>query len=397
MSGSNMNDPSVHWSAGDVAIDPSVQIGLISADSHIIEPPNCYIDHIDPAYRDRAPHVETGPNGGAVVVCDGIGKPIPLGIIAAAGIDPKDIRVDEARFEDLHRGGWDPKARLADQDRDGVVAEVIYPSVGMVLCNHPDPGFKRACFTAYNRWLETFQSVAPDRLYGLGQSAATSVAETIADFEDIKRRGLAGVMLPCEPMTEYDYDDPRFDPVWQAAIDLKLPLSFHILTSSRNSKGIFGSVTRSDKMSSQCHTVIRANQDVIALLIWGQVFERFPGLKVVCAEADAGWAPHFMYRLDHFYKRHRYWAKIEPMAQMPSAYFRENIYLTFQDDWSAFDQVHNMNPNRLCWANDFPHSDSTWPISQAILTEHSAKLDPAIKRRILRDNTIELYGMTLAA
>ena len=31
----------------------------ISADSHITEPPNCYIDHIDPSYRDRAPYLTT--------------------------------------------------------------------------------------------------------------------------------------------------------------------------------------------------------------------------------------------------------------------------------------------------------------------------------------------------
>ena len=56
-------------------------------------------------------------------------------------------------FKDLHRGGWDPTARLADQDRDGVAAEVIYPTVGMMLCNHRDADYKHACFQAYNRWI----------------------------------------------------------------------------------------------------------------------------------------------------------------------------------------------------------------------------------------------------
>ena len=31
---------------------------IISADSHVTEPPNAYIDNIDPAYRDRAPHLQ---------------------------------------------------------------------------------------------------------------------------------------------------------------------------------------------------------------------------------------------------------------------------------------------------------------------------------------------------
>ena len=61
-----------------------------------------------------------------------------------------------ARFEDLHRGGWDPDARLADQDRDGVAAEVLYPTVGMMLCNHPDFDYKHACFDAYNLWIAEY-------------------------------------------------------------------------------------------------------------------------------------------------------------------------------------------------------------------------------------------------
>ena len=38
--------------------------------------------------------------------------------------------------------------RLADQDRDGVGAEIIYPTVGMVLCNHKDLDYKTVCFEA---------------------------------------------------------------------------------------------------------------------------------------------------------------------------------------------------------------------------------------------------------
>mgnify|MGYP000108625259 CR=1 FL=1 len=37
-----------------------------------------------------------------------------------------------------------------------------------------------------------------------------------------------------KPLLMIRIDDKRFDPVWQAAIDLKLPLSFHILTSGND-------------------------------------------------------------------------------------------------------------------------------------------------------------------
>ena len=56
--------------------------------------------------------------------------------------------------------------------------------------------------------------------------------------------------------------------------------------------------------------------------------------------------------------------------------------------------LDQLNPQRLLWANDFPHSDSTWPLSEALVAEHFAAVDPALARRILRDNATELFGIT---
>jgi len=98
---------------------------IISADSHITEPPGCYIDHIDPKYRGTAPKMVHDERKGDIFVIEGLNRPIPMGLVAAAGQDAKDLKMFGAKFEDLHRGGWDPEARLADQDRDGVAAEII--------------------------------------------------------------------------------------------------------------------------------------------------------------------------------------------------------------------------------------------------------------------------------
>jgi len=45
------------------------------------------------------------------------------------------------------------------------------------------------------------------------------------------------------------------------------------------------------------------------------------------------------------------------------------------------------------WANDFPHSDSTWPWSQEVLRAQTAHLSEAHRRMILHDNVAELYGL----
>jgi predicted TIM-barrel fold metal-dependent hydrolase len=47
------------------------------------------------------------------------------------------------------------------------------------------------------------------------------------------------------------------------------------------------------------------------------------------------------------------------------------------------------------WANDFPHSDSTWPNSQVLLQRHAQSLTEDEKNWILHDNVAELYGLSV--
>ncbi len=360
---------------------------VISADSHVTEHPGAYTDNIEIAYRDRAPHLVDDGNGGQGFLIPGLEYVLPMGLIAAAGSRPEDIGLSGS-FDDWHRSGWDPKARLADQDTDGIAAEVLYPTVGMMVCNMPDLDLKKACMDAYNRWIAAYVSECPERLLGIGQTALRTPEEGVDDLRAVKEAGLRGVMIPGHP-GQADYDDRRYDPFWEACVDLGMPVSFHVLTSkdefSRNRGPVLNFLI----------TIIRSNQDIISTLIFGGVFDRFPELKVICVEADAGWAPHYMYRMDHFYNRHRHALDALVLKKMPSDYFKENVYVTFQDDWVAFKMINLLDDRRVMWANDFPHSDSTWPNSQAILAEHTAGLTSVQKDRILHDNVAGLYGLSV--
>jgi len=51
------------------------------------------------------------------------------------------------------------------------------------------------------------------------------------------------------------------------------------------------------------------------------------------------------------------------------------------------------NIRRLMWANDFPHSDSTWPNSREILAKHAAHLTEDERNLVLHDNVAELYQL----
>jgi uncharacterized protein len=368
----------------------------LSADSHVLEPSKTYVDRIDHRFRDRAPHMQSDPRHGVVFVIPGIDFPLPMALVSGAGKSPTEME-GKVDVDGLQSGGWDPEKRMQDQDRDGVAAEVIYPSVGMILCKHPDYDYRKACLDAYNLWLAEFCAASPDRLLGVGQVSMRTPQDSVAEAQQIKNLGLRGAMLPGWPAQE-DYDSKIYDEFWSACIELKLPVTFHHLPGARNpnDKGdtLYGTANRgvNTKLNSWMN-LIRGNQDLLAMFVFGGVFERYPKLKLVCAEADAGWVPHFMYRMDYAYDHHRHHIKTEPLSQPPSEYFRRNVYLSFQDDQVAFQVRNLMNIRRLMWANDFPHFDSTWPHSQEVIARHTAGMSEQEKNWILHDNLAECYEL----
>ncbi|NKC14734.1 MAG: amidohydrolase family protein [Gammaproteobacteria bacterium] len=364
---------------------------IISADSHVTEPPDCYSARIDAKYKDRAPQLVHDEKRGDIFIIEGSKTRIPMSLVSAAGKKPEELSPVGAVFEKLHQGGWEPHARIKAQEEDNIAAEIIYPSVGMELCNIPDLGLKQACMDAYNLWLTEFCDPYPHRLIGAAQTAVATPDSGIADLRRIKELGFRAVMLPGMPGVE-DYFDPMYDEFFAALVDLDLIPSFHILTSGENLKQGFRGTRINSFMS-----IVRGNQDLMSMFVFDGIFMRHPQLKLVSVEADGGWIPHFAYRMDHTYKRHRHWLRGRELEKHPSEYVREHVYFTFQDDYTAFQFKDHMNIKRMMWANDYPHSDSTWPLSQDVLHEHTKGMTDDEINLVVHDNVAELYKLDTSA
>ena len=137
---------------------------LVSADSHVNEPPDLWQQRIDRAFRDRTPRVVDAPPGrppGSYLVLEGI-PPVHLSQGLGAGKKPEELATffQNSSYKDARRGGWDPAERLKDMEIDGVGAEVIYTTLGFRQFWLKDAVLQRACFRAYNDWLAEYCSPA---------------------------------------------------------------------------------------------------------------------------------------------------------------------------------------------------------------------------------------------
>jgi predicted TIM-barrel fold metal-dependent hydrolase len=305
-----------------------------------------------------------------------------LGLAGAAGADDADLQEVGTRFADIRPGAWLPDARLADQDVDGVAGEVLYPTIGLFLIDHPDRAFATACLTAYNRWLADFCSYAPSRLIGCGASAANSAEDLTDDVTGVRATGLRGVLLPLASPGE-PYSSPAFDRAWATAADLRIPVSFHALPPRRRLPAL-------GPASAVVQPVWEA-QELLTELIFGGVLHRSPGIRFVFAEFDAGWVPHFVQRLDHHFHRNYRWLRLDSaMDRPPSHYVRESVHFTFEDDEFALSVLPRDGMNVL-WGNDFPHAESTWPHSRRVAARAAASLPRDEYRAAFGDRLCNLY------
>ena len=364
---------------------------IVSADSHVLEPHDLWTTRLaGTEFADRAPHMVEDGKGGHFFAIDGL-NPFPIGLAGAAGKPADELKIFGNKAEELRPGGWDPVARLADMDTDGIAAEVLYPSVGMTLAQSKDLEYQLACIRAYNDWLVEYCSGGQGRLVGLAMIPTVDVDAAVAEIERTHDAGLRGAMVPGRP-PEGHYAEPRFDPMWAAFAERGMPVSFHILTGGMGGDPTLGSGILLMTMMSVVHQI----QQTLLLLIFGGAFDRHPALKVVSAEHDAGWVAHFAYRMDQMTERHHNWlGRGSSNARPPSEYLHENCWYTFQKDPVAVETRDRVGLSQLMWASDYPHSDSTWPHSRKVIERDFGGVPDADVTAIVHDNAAKLYGIKL--
>jgi predicted TIM-barrel fold metal-dependent hydrolase len=363
---------------------------LISADSHVVEPPDLFETRLPSGLRDRAPKLAEVDGGDAWIV-EGA-DPVPLPQQAATGSafrrPPRGDR--PITFAEVLPALHDPAERVKAQDADGVAAEVLYPSTGLwdALKSVDDPELQLACIRAYNDWIAEFCAHAPDRLFGVAKIPSTNGID--AAVEELQRGvdelGLRGVLLDAWPSGAEKAADPADDPFWAAAAAAGVPVSVHW--------GL-GRAVDTEAPTGIAPGVTPPMADVVLPLIVGRVFDRNPDLELVLAHGDAGWLLHWLEFRDITYVRHRHlneYALEDPDA-VPSDYFRRHCWFTFGHDRSSVKNRDRIGPVHLMWASHFPLDVADWPDDRQAAMRITEEVADDDRRALLAGNVGRLYRL----
>ena len=370
-----------------------------SCDSHVVEPPEVF-SGLEQRFGDRAPRIVDGHDGkpGEYVLLPG-SPPIPVGRLGIAGNRLDDPATQERigrGYAGLNPGVLDPHARLDEQLVDGIVGEVMYPSINLFTFAIPERDIAAAVFERHNDWVIDYCATAPERLVGIGCLGLPDVDVALAELERAANKGVRGFAIPAHLPPDRSYRHPDLDPFWAAAEDLGVPLTMHVFTGATWDGGLpahWGLPAWSIKGYTLLHT---AAANTAIDLICGGVVERFPGLRFVLSEFETGWVAHFLQRLDHATYRTPSEA-VDYLTMKPSEYFRRNFSVTFEDDEAGIRTRDLIGIDCMLWGNDYPHHDSIWPNSQRILADLFADVPDDEVEKMVWSNTLDLYNIDEAS
>jgi predicted TIM-barrel fold metal-dependent hydrolase len=359
---------------------------MVSADCHVNEPPNLWVERIEAEYRHRLPRIEVDGNGVKWSVVDGY-----------APVKIRDLKLEGEDLERSKSGSRDPEERLRDHARDGIDAEVIFPNRGLTMWATPDPLFSQAMCRVFNTWAWEVFGPYYDRLSPLACIATGDIESAIAEIGRVANLGFRGLSLPSKPTwgpgrsDEPNYNLPGFDPLWAAIEESGLPMTFHVSTGKdpRGAKGNGGAI-----INYVIHSLAPTAEPVVCLCSSG-VLDRFPKLRFATIEAGIGWVPWMLRAMDEAYEKHHMWA-FPKLKMLPSEYYRIHGRASFQEDPPGIELARDQNlVNNFMWANDYPHHEGSWPHSAPAIERTMGHLNDFERARILGLNAAEFFGFKI--
>jgi predicted TIM-barrel fold metal-dependent hydrolase len=386
------------------------KIMIISSDGHATARMEDYTDYLDPRFRDEFRDF--------LVEYRQVGSHTFDEPALRARLDPYIV---EEWVEHMIRtgridGNWNPERRLKELEREGVVAEVLFPDFGLpfelyspTLAAQLGYGARTqaqidAGDRAYNRWLADFCSTAPERFAGMASISFNDVEAAIREIHRIKDAGLRGVTMPMfdEKLPLYAED---FDPIWSTIAELGLVLNTHVAISSTSNRWVG---TNAKPPHPAClsplfrSVVVFYVQQIVDHLIWGGVLERHPDLRVVFTEQGSAWFASKMTEMDYSYNGSYLRRDIrEAIKHEPSEYFQRQCWIgSSLLSRAEVGYRHSIGLDKMMVGVDYPHHEGTWTggtINYLQATFGPNNVPETEARIMLGQTAAQVFGFDVAA
>jgi len=366
---------------------------VISVDDHIVEPPSVFEGRVPSKLAERAPRVVEKEDGSQTWVYDGVELPM-VGFNAVVGRPVDEWRMEPTRFDEMRSGAYDIAARVADMDLNGVYASLNFPSFLPGFAGQrlqlvtKDQELAMAALRAWNDWhLEEWAGTFPDRIIPCQIPWLLDAGVGAEMIKENAARGFKAVSFSEDPskLGFPTLHSGYWEPILAACAETGTVVNLHIGSSG-------SSPTTTSDAPSDVAGVLFFAYAIYAAVDW--LFSlapvRHPDLKICLSEGGIGWVPALLDRLDHmdrYSEMYGTWTG----DRTPAEVLQRNFYFCAVEDPSAFPLRHRIGVDHILLESDYPHCDSTWPNTQAVIEKEIGALPAADIRKLTWENASTLY------
>jgi predicted TIM-barrel fold metal-dependent hydrolase len=368
---------------------------LVSVDDHIVEPPDLFDGRLPQKYVEAAPKLVRRDDGTMAWRYQGLELP-NVALNAVAGRPPEEYGMEPTTFEEIRAGTWNVHERVRDMSANGVLGSLNFPSfprfTGQVFAENlgSDPGEALAMLRAYNDWhIDGWCGEYPDRFIPLSLPPMWDPQLMADEVHRVADKGCHAVTFSSNP---YDLGYPslhsdHWDPFWAACDELGTVVCIHLGSNSTFN------LTAPDASINVHISAAPISLFSCALdLIWSPVFTKFKNLTIALSEGGIGWIPYYLERIDYVYAHHKAWTGADFGGKLPSEVFKEHVLTCFIDDAFGVANLEYLNRDLVAWECDYPHSDSTWPLSPETVAPNLDGLSEEDIARVTHGNAMRVFS-----
>jgi predicted TIM-barrel fold metal-dependent hydrolase len=375
---------------------------LFDADNHYYEPEDAFLRFADHRFVNQAPRwVEVEGGGKRLVFGDRINRYLGADQTFRLVGRPGGLAQGQAGVARQQRENLEPirpemrerDARLAVMDKQGLEATMLFPTLGVsveqLIADDVDVTY--ANLRAFNRWLDDDWGFNyKQRIYGVPLLSLLDPFLAIDELEFVVSRGARVVHLRSGPVAGHSPADPFYDRFWRAVVDADLAIAFHASDDPYRYEMAkiwgWGNVNIPARHIPPLHRIIaglgRPIHDMIATLIYGKLFERFPALRVATVELGSDWVPGLFQNLER--------AGQGELDEHPIDVFKKHVWVTPFEDEDIAGLATMISIDRVMFGSDYPHTDGLAEPASIIESLKTFSRDDL--RKIVYDNPRQFVG-----
>jgi len=401
---------------------------LVDADNHYYEAEDAFFRHGDEAVKRYVRWISEGKRrylvfGDVVTGAANTGVPNPtFNPCARPGAFAERLRELEggkgdrsaegaaaataaARYGELQvlpEGYRYKEPRIDMLDEQNVEKCLLFPTLGDcvegLMQNDPIMAYK--VFHAFNLWLEEDWGFAyKNRCYAPAYIPMLDPQLATEELDFVLGKGAKAVSLRPGPANGRSPADPSWDPFWSRINESGTLVAYHAF----GGKTVYGESF--ERMWGQSKVVPGYNMtlqgafggdrgimETTLALVLGNLFGRFPNVKVASVEMGCAWVPYTLHALDHAGQllERRIQAFGQTVNDLPSDVFKEHVYVSPFPEEDVIGLTELIGVDRVLFGSDWPHPEGTAMPGDYV--DCIQKLPEADIKKIMRDNTLSLIS-----